>query len=57
MPESPVPPSYGDLAALVTVQAERLSEQATLIGAMRVELAALRRQVGRDSPLSGVVDL
>jgi len=42
VPESPVPPSYGELAALV-------AEQATLIEAMRVELAALRRQVGRDS--------
>jgi transposase len=40
--ESPVSPSYGELAALVV-------EQATLIEAMRVELAALRRRVGRDS--------
>lgn len=49
MPESPVPPSYGELAALVAAQAGRLTEQATLIEAMRVELAALRRQAGRDS--------
>ena len=42
MPELPVSPSYGELAALVV-------EQATLIEAMRVELAALRRQVERDS--------
>ena len=49
MPQSPVPPSYGDLAALVASQAGQLTEQATLIEAMRVELAALRRQVGRDS--------
>ena len=56
MPESPAPPSYEDLVALVadqaqqlTEQAGRLTEQARLIEAMRVELAALRRQVGRDS--------
>ena len=36
------PPSYAELAALV-------AEQAVLIGALRVELEALRRQVGRDS--------
>ena len=42
MPQPPVPPSCEQLAALVV-------EQATLIEAMRVELAALRRQVGRDS--------
>jgi hypothetical protein len=42
------------LAALVAVQAGRLSEQATLIEAMRVELAALRRQVGRDSSNSSL---
>ena len=49
MPESPVLPLYGDLVALVAAQAGQLSEQATLIEAMRVELAGLRRQVGRDS--------
>ena len=49
MPESPVAPSYGELAALVAAQAGQLTEQARLIDAMRVELAALRRQVGRDS--------
>jgi transposase len=37
-----VPPSYEELAALVV-------EQAVLIDALRVELEALRRQVGRDS--------
>lgn len=42
MPESSAPPSYEELAALVV-------EQATLIEALRVELASLRRQVGRDS--------
>ena len=36
------PPSYAELAALV-------AEQAVLIDALRVELEALRRQVGRDS--------
>ena len=49
MRESPVPLSYGELAALVAAQAGQLTEQARLIEAMRVELAALRRQVGRDS--------
>ena len=42
MPQPPVPPSYEQLAALVV-------EQEILIEAMRVELAALRRQAGRDS--------
>jgi transposase len=37
-----VPPSYEELAALVV-------EQAVLIDALRVEVEALRRQVGRDS--------
>jgi hypothetical protein len=37
------------LAALVVAQAAQLTEQAILIEAMRVELAALRRQGGRDS--------
>jgi len=37
-----VPPSYEELAALVV-------EQAVLIDALRVELEALRRQLGRDS--------
>ena len=37
-----MPPSYEELAALVV-------EQAVLIDALRVELEALRRQVGRDS--------
>ena len=44
-----MPPSYEELAALVAVQSARLAEQATLIEAMRVELAALRRAAGRDS--------
>ncbi|HEY6793221.1 MAG TPA: DUF6444 domain-containing protein [Kineosporiaceae bacterium] len=49
MPESPDPPSYEDLAALVVAQAAQLAEQATLIEAMRTELAALARAAGRDS--------
>ena len=49
MPEPLIPPSYEDLAALVVEQAAQLVEQAALIEALRVELAALRRQVGRDS--------
>ena len=49
MPESPLPPSYGDLAALVAAQAGQLTAQSILIEAMRVELAALRRQADRDS--------
>jgi transposase len=43
------PPSYAELAALVAGQAAQLAEQAMLIEALRVELEALRRQVGRDS--------
>ena len=42
MSEPPATPSYEELAALV-------AEQAVLIEALRVELEALRRQVGRDS--------
>ena len=41
--------SYEELAALVLAQAARLADQAVLIEAMRVELASLRRQTGRDS--------
>jgi hypothetical protein len=37
------------LAALVAEQAARLADQVVLIEALRVELVALRRQVGRDS--------
>ena len=49
-------PSYAELAALVAdqaaqlvEQAAQLNEQAVLIEALRVELAAMRRQAGRDS--------
>ena len=42
-------PSYEELAALVVAQAAQLGQQAVLIEALRVEIAALRRQVGRDS--------
>ena len=42
MPESPVPPSYEELAALVAVQSVQLAEQATLIEAMRIELLEAR---------------
>jgi hypothetical protein len=48
MSDSPVP-SYEELAALVIVQAGQLGEQALLIEALRVEMAGLRRQAGRDS--------
>lgn len=44
-----MPPSYEELAALVSVLSVRLSEQSKLIEAMRVELAGLRRAAGRDS--------
>ena len=58
-----MPPSYAELVALVSVlsvqlseqsrlmagQAELLAEQSKLIEALRVELAALSRQAGRDS--------
>ena len=46
---APATPSYAELAALVAGQAAQLAEQAVLIEALRVELEALRRQVGRDS--------
>ena len=42
-------PSYEELAALVVAQAAQLGQQAVLIEALRVEIAVLRRQVGRDS--------
>lgn len=44
-----MPPSYEELAALVAEQAAQLAEQAVLIEALRAEVAALRRQVDRDS--------
>ncbi len=47
--ESPVPPSYEELAALVSVLSVQLAEQSKLIEALRVELTALRREAGRDS--------
>ena len=49
MSYSPAVPSYEELTALVVVQAAQLGEQALLIEALRVEMAALRRQAGRDS--------
>lgn len=56
MSEPPVAPSYGELAALVAAQAQRLAVQDTVIeslraevDSLRVEVAALRRQLGRDS--------
>jgi transposase len=49
MSDSPAVPSYEELAALVVVQAAQLGEQALLIEALRAEIAALRRQAGRDS--------
>jgi transposase len=54
--ELPVLPSYEDLTALVarqdallTEQAARMAEQDLLIEALRVELAAVRRQADQDS--------
>jgi transposase len=47
--ESPVPPSYEELVRLVSVLSVQLTEQTKLIEALRVELAALRRDAGRDS--------
>ena len=66
VPESPVAASYEQLAALVAVQAAqlveqsvvmraqaaRLAEQGRLIESLQIEVAALRRQVGRDSSTS-----
>lgn len=45
MSKSPGTPSYEDLAALVV-------EQVAVIEALQIEVAALRRQVGRDSSTS-----
>lgn len=60
-PESRVPPSYEELAALAAVQAGQLvemagqlSEQAALIEVLRAELAAARRAAGRDSSNSSL---
>lgn len=44
-----MPSSYEELVALVSVLSGQLSEQSKLIEALREELAALRRQAGRDS--------
>ena len=45
----PEQPSYEDLAARNAELLAVVAEQAALIGALRAEVAALRRQVGRDS--------
>ena len=45
----PEQPSYEELAAQVAVLKGIVAEQAALIGTLRAEVAALRRQVGRDS--------
>jgi transposase len=49
VPDSPRSPSYEELAALVVVQRAQLAEQAALIESLRIEVAALRRALGRDS--------
>ena len=49
MSDSPISPSYEELVALVVVQSAKLAEQATLIEALRVQLAGLQRAAGRDS--------
>jgi len=46
----PEKPSYEDLAARVAELLAVVAEQAALIGALRAEVASLRRQAGRDSP-------
>ena len=48
MPD-PQQPSYEELAARVEELLAVVAEQAALIGALQVEVAALRRQAGRDS--------
>jgi hypothetical protein len=45
----PQQPSYEELAARVEELLAVVAEQAALIGALQVEVAALRRQAGRDS--------
>jgi len=47
--EPPVAPSYGELAARVEVQDQVIAELRSMVEELRAEVAALRRQVGRDS--------
>jgi hypothetical protein len=49
MSEPPATPSYGELAALVVAQAGVIESLRVEVGELRIEVAALRRQVGRDS--------
>ena len=49
MSEPPATPSYGELAALVVAQAGVIESLRVEVGELRTEVAALRRQVGRDS--------
>ena len=45
-------PTYAELAARVQVQDQVIAELRCVVEELRVEVAALRRQVGRDSPNS-----
>jgi transposase len=47
--EPPVAPSYEELAARVEVQDQVIAELRSMVEELRAEVAALRRQVGRDS--------
>jgi len=49
MSEPPATPSYGELAALVVSQAGVIESLRVEVRELRTEVAALRRQVGRDS--------
>jgi transposase len=47
--ESPVAPSYEELAALVVAQAAVIESLQARVASLEAEVAALRRQLGRDS--------
>jgi hypothetical protein len=52
----PEQPSYEELAAQNTELTGRVAEQAALIESLRAEVAALRRQAGRDCVFSELWD-
>jgi transposase len=49
MSEPPAAPTYAELAARVEVQDQVIAELRSMVEELRAEVAALRRQIGRDS--------